>query len=229
MNAWFQLFVHVWNFPRNVGNHVILVFFCILATCSDSDDEFSSALVLRIIYTDEGYSDWKPWRNDHVVIVYFLLCNIAQWCINWKQYGRIIMQNIGAMKIVNFMHTCTNGWNQALILTAIAPPLNVNIGYEAIHFYALVCRALEAHGTNSHHNLYVWVSDESFCKIPVFISLRSLKIKDWNLHCNSLSICNYGLIVLIATIPMSIPNTCLHVSRCSNVCILYWTWDANLH
>ena len=35
-----------------------------MATCSDSDDEFSSALVLRIFYTSEGYSDWKPWRND---------------------------------------------------------------------------------------------------------------------------------------------------------------------
>ena len=40
-----------------------------MATCSDSDDEFSSAMVLRKIYTDEGYSDWKPGRNDLVVIV----------------------------------------------------------------------------------------------------------------------------------------------------------------
>ena len=50
-------------------NHVILVFFRVMATCSDSDDEFPSALVLRIIYTSKGYSDWKPWRNDCVVIV----------------------------------------------------------------------------------------------------------------------------------------------------------------
>ena len=44
-----------------------------MVTCSDSDNEFSSALVLpvslvlRIIYTDELYSDWKLWRNDCVV------------------------------------------------------------------------------------------------------------------------------------------------------------------
>ena len=82
-NAWFQPFAHARNFPRNLGNHVmlvffhvwithncvILIFFRVMTTCSDSDNEFSSALVLRIIYTDEVYCDWKPWRNDHVVIV----------------------------------------------------------------------------------------------------------------------------------------------------------------
>ena len=75
-NAWFQAFVHVQNFPRNLGNRVILVFFWVMATCSDSDDEFSSALVLRLIYTGEGYSDWKPWRNDHVVIAFLF----TPWC-----------------------------------------------------------------------------------------------------------------------------------------------------
>ena len=82
-NAWFQLYAHARNFPRNLGNRAILVFFRVwithnldilvffrvMATCSDSDDEFSSALILRIIYTDEVYSDWKPWRNDRIVIV----------------------------------------------------------------------------------------------------------------------------------------------------------------
>ena len=82
-NAWFQSFAHLRNFLRNLENlvilvffrvwithnRVILVFFRIMATCSDSDDKFSSALILRIIYTSEGYSDWKPWRNDRVVIV----------------------------------------------------------------------------------------------------------------------------------------------------------------
>ena len=91
-NAWFQSFMHARNFPRNLGNRiilvffrvwithnrVILVFFHVMATCSDSDDEFSSALVLHIIYTDEGYSDWKPGRNDRVVIVLLLLCDAAQ-------------------------------------------------------------------------------------------------------------------------------------------------------
>ena len=69
-NAWFQPFLHARNFPRNLGNPVILVFFAygiritrviltfshVMATCSDRDDEFSSALVLLIIYTDRGYS-----------------------------------------------------------------------------------------------------------------------------------------------------------------------------
>ena len=40
-----------------------------MAICSDSDDEFLSALVLCMIYTDEVYNDWKSWRNDRVVIV----------------------------------------------------------------------------------------------------------------------------------------------------------------
>ena len=75
-NAWFQLFAHAQKFPRNLGNcvilvffrvwithnHVILVFFRVMATCRDSDNEFSSALVLRVIYTSEGYSNWKPLR-----------------------------------------------------------------------------------------------------------------------------------------------------------------------
>ena len=60
--------VHNQNFLRNLGSCVILVFFHIMATCRDGD-EFSSALVLLTIYTSEGYSDWKPWRNDCVVIV----------------------------------------------------------------------------------------------------------------------------------------------------------------
>ena len=81
-NAWFQPFEHARNF-RNLGNRVILVFFRvwnthnrvilvfsrIMTTCSEVNDKFLSALVLCIVYTDEEYSDQKPWRNDHVVIV----------------------------------------------------------------------------------------------------------------------------------------------------------------
>ena len=52
-NAWFQLFAHAQNFQRNV-------FYCGVLPhnghCSDTDDKFSSALVLCIIYPDEGYS-----------------------------------------------------------------------------------------------------------------------------------------------------------------------------
>ena len=92
--AWFQPFVHAQNFPRNLGNRVILVFFRVwnmhnrdilvffrvMATCSDSDNEFSSALVLRIIYTSEGYSDWKPWRKLMTVwlLFYFFLCDATR-------------------------------------------------------------------------------------------------------------------------------------------------------
>ena len=101
-SAWHWLALYRWRkkhlvsavcacakFSQNLGNHVILVFFyvwvthncflvlfCIMATCSDSDDEFSSALVLRIIYTSKEYSDWKPWRNDCVMIVLLF----APWC-----------------------------------------------------------------------------------------------------------------------------------------------------
>ena len=69
-NAWFshlrmcEIFTEIWG---------TVLFFRVMAICSDCDNEFSSALVLHIIYTDEGYSDWKPGRNDHVKIFYFLL------------------------------------------------------------------------------------------------------------------------------------------------------------
>ena len=63
-----------------------------MATCSDSDDEFSSTLVLCIIYTDEVYSDWKPWRNDRVVIVLLLIRDDA--LIENIKYGCITMQNM---------------------------------------------------------------------------------------------------------------------------------------
>ena len=33
--------------------------------------------LIRINYTSEGYSDWKPWRNDCVVIVLLLLCVVV--------------------------------------------------------------------------------------------------------------------------------------------------------
>ena len=79
-----------------------------MAICSDSDDEFSSALVLRIIYTDEGYSDWKPGRNDRVVIVFFYSVMLRDdVLIENNKYGCVIMQNNGAMKIVNFTHAQT--------------------------------------------------------------------------------------------------------------------------
>ena len=88
--------------------HVILVFFRVMATCSDSDHEFSSALVFRIIYTSEGYSDWKPWRNDHVVIILlFSSVMLRNVLIENNKFGCVIMQNNGAMKIVNFTHAQT--------------------------------------------------------------------------------------------------------------------------
>ena len=81
-------------------NRVILVFFCVIATCSDRDDEFLSALVLRIIYTDEGYSVWKPWINYHVMVRIDVL-------IESNKYGYVTIQNNGAMKIANFTHAQT--------------------------------------------------------------------------------------------------------------------------
>ena len=114
-----QPFEHAQNFPRNLGshviviiffcirimhNHIILVFFRVHATCSDSDNEFSSALVLHIIYTDEVYSDWKPWRNDHVVTVLFFtsrccammylietISMVVSWCEKLSNENRIFM------------------------------------------------------------------------------------------------------------------------------------------
>ena len=85
-----------------------------MATCSDRD-EFSLVLVLHIIYKDEGYSDWKSWINDLVVIV---LLFAPQCCAN------ITMQNHRAMKIVNFTHVQT-------AKTRCSFRLSVNAGYEA--------------------------------------------------------------------------------------------------
>ena len=146
-NAWFQPFVHAQNFPRNLVNRVILIFFCqynmhnrvilvffrVVATCSDRDGEFSSALALRISYTDKGYSMWKPWIYDHVVIV---LLFTPRWCamtlIANNKYGYITMQNNEAMKRG---YAWANGWNQAFF----PPPVNysrVNNYYEATHTHA---------------------------------------------------------------------------------------------
>ena len=79
-------------------NHVILVFLSVIATCNNSDDEFLSALVLCIIYTSERYSDWKPWRNDHVpVVIIFTLFSMVlrddagDVLIENNNYGYVIM------------------------------------------------------------------------------------------------------------------------------------------
>ena len=146
-NAWFQPFAHARNFPINLRNlvilvffrvwimhnHIILVFFLVMATCSYSDDEFSSALVLRIIYTSEGYSDGKPWRNDHVVIVllfvyHFYLYHVVlcdDVLIENNNSGCVIMQNNEAMKIVNFTHAQTAETRRSFFF------LPVNAEYEA--------------------------------------------------------------------------------------------------
>ena len=81
-----------------------------MASCSDRDDEFSSALVLRIIYTDEGYSVWKPWINDHNYGDCFTFYSAVvhnDVLIENNKYGYITIQNNGAMKIVNFTHAQT--------------------------------------------------------------------------------------------------------------------------
>ena len=85
-----------------------------MATCSDSDDKFSLALVLHIIYTDEGYSRiqlqyWKPLVNDHVVncFTFYSVMLRDDVLIENNKYGCVIMQNNEAMKIVNFTHVQT--------------------------------------------------------------------------------------------------------------------------
>ena len=99
-NTWFQLFAHAQNFPKNLRNHVYLAFtithnrvilvflrwfFGTLLLVFFRYGCFQwqwlhvlISLALHIIYTTEGYSDWKPWRNDHVVIVYLFT---LWWCI----------------------------------------------------------------------------------------------------------------------------------------------------
>ena len=53
-----------------------------------------TALILCIIYADEGYSDWKPWINDHVVIVLLLSVVLRDdVLIENNNYGCVIMQN----------------------------------------------------------------------------------------------------------------------------------------
>ena len=94
-----MLFWYSSVYGLHTNNRVILVFFHIMATCSDNDDEFSSALVLRIIYTSEGYTDWKPWRDDCVVIVLLftpwpvVLRDAVLHVIENNKYGCVIMQN----------------------------------------------------------------------------------------------------------------------------------------
>ena len=61
-----EIFTEIWetvlfwySSVYGIRNCITSVFFHVIATCSDRD-EFSSALVLHIFYTDEGYSVWKP-------------------------------------------------------------------------------------------------------------------------------------------------------------------------
>ena len=78
-----------------------------MCTCGDRDNEFSSALVLCIIYTDEGYSVWKPWINDRVHGNHFTFYPVMLYddvLIENNRYGYITIQKNGAMKIVNFTH-----------------------------------------------------------------------------------------------------------------------------
>ena len=97
-----------------LGLHLTVCYFGIplriMATCSDSDDESSSALILCIIYTDEGYSDWKPWRNDHEVIVLLftlIFCVMMYILIEKKQVWLCHYAKLEATKIFNFTHVQT--------------------------------------------------------------------------------------------------------------------------
>ena len=112
-NCYF-VFFSVWN----THNCVILVFSCIMATCSDRDDEFSSALVLCIIYTDRGYMQcleaMNKWSCGDCYAFYSVMLHDDVLIENNKygwviicHYGYINMQNNGALKMVNFTHEQT--------------------------------------------------------------------------------------------------------------------------
>ena len=118
-NAWFQPFAHARNFPRNLGNRVTLVFFRarIRHNCYFG------------ILPHNGHLQWQ-WRR--VLISLGLVHNLHKRRIQWleamdkwpcgdcftfssvmlrddilienNKYCCVIMQNNGAMKIVNFTH-----------------------------------------------------------------------------------------------------------------------------
>ena len=89
--AWFQPFAHAQNFPKILGNWiisvffhvgimhncVILVFFRVMGTCSESDDDFASALVLRIIYST---NDTVTGRHGEMTVRWWIVLRLTPRC-----------------------------------------------------------------------------------------------------------------------------------------------------
>ena len=119
-SVWFQPFAHVWNFPRNLGNRVILVFFrvwnthnCVIliffhvmATCSDR--------VLISLGLMHNLHRWRiqcleamdKWPCGDCFTFYSMMLR-DDILIENNKYGYVTMQNNGTMKIVNFTHAHT--------------------------------------------------------------------------------------------------------------------------
>ena len=96
-----------WTLLVNTHNRVILVFFRVMAICSDRDYEFSSALQglthnphRRRIQCVESMGKWPC----DVCFTFYSLMMRDDVLIKNNKYGYVTMQNNGAMKIVNFTH-----------------------------------------------------------------------------------------------------------------------------
>ena len=76
-NAWFQLFAHAWHFSRNLGNCYFGILphkWLLLVTVMMRSHH---PWLMHNLATQPRDSDWKPWRNDHVVIVFLFT---LRWC-----------------------------------------------------------------------------------------------------------------------------------------------------
>ena len=141
-------FAHAWNFPRNLGNcgilvfsriwithnRVILVFFRLMATHSDSDGEFLSALIGLMHNPHKERIQWpeamEKWPCGDCFTFYSVVLH-DDVLIENNKYGCVIMQNNGAMKIVNFTHAQTAEtrhsflcpWMPGMRLVRVQPPI----------------------------------------------------------------------------------------------------------
>ena len=121
-NAWFQLFAHAWHFSRNLGNCYFGILphkWLLLVTVMMRSHH---PWLTHNLATQPRDSDWKPWRNDHVVIVFLFT---LQWCILINKYnGCVIMQIMEQWQLLTL---CMCKWLKLDILsTSLLPLLHVN-------------------------------------------------------------------------------------------------------
>ena len=107
MNVWSLNWLLLYTCAYNVLGLCISVLFWYSYVC---DNKFSSALVLRIYNLHKRiylYMQWleamEKWPCGHCFTCYSMILH-DDVLIENNKYGCIIMQNNGAMKIVNFMH-----------------------------------------------------------------------------------------------------------------------------